>query len=78
MADWSLTARLDEHRLSKNTMGLVCAFGEQERPTAVVPTHLDKTPCFHYKGQQLTVALAFEEQFAAPLMRSASSILSPH
>src|SRR6185503_11118736 len=26
--DWSPTARLDEHRLSDNTMGLVCAFGE--------------------------------------------------
>jgi hypothetical protein len=27
--DRSLTARLDEHRLSKNTIGPVCAFGEQ-------------------------------------------------
>jgi hypothetical protein len=35
-ADWSLTARLDEHRLSNNTIDLVCAFGEHERPTALV------------------------------------------
>lgn len=39
-ADWSLAARLDEHRLSKNTMGLVRAFGEQERPTALVALQL--------------------------------------
>ena len=32
----SLTARLDEHRLSEDTIGLVCAFGEQERSTALV------------------------------------------
>ena len=35
-ADWSLTASLDEHRLSRNTIDLVCAFGEQERPTALM------------------------------------------
>src|SRR5262245_55426195 len=33
-ADWSPTARFDEHRLSKNTIDLVCALGEQRRPTA--------------------------------------------
>src|SRR5687768_16743977 len=32
-ADWPLTARFDEHRLSDNTRGLVCALGEQERST---------------------------------------------
>src|SRR6188768_1174573 len=36
-ADWSPTARLDEHRLSANTIDLVCAFGEQRRPTALAP-----------------------------------------
>ena len=36
-ADWAPTARLDEHRLSRNTMDLVCAFGEQRRPTALTP-----------------------------------------
>ncbi|HEU4505680.1 MAG TPA: hypothetical protein VFR79_12660, partial [Nitrospira sp.] len=30
----SPSARLDEHRLSKNTMDLVCAFGEQRRSTS--------------------------------------------
>ncbi len=39
-ADSSPTARFDEHRLSKNTMGLVCAFGEQERPTVLVALRL--------------------------------------
>ena len=33
-ADWPLTARFDEHRLSNSTMDLVCASGEHERPTA--------------------------------------------
>jgi hypothetical protein len=33
-ADWPPTARFDEHRLSKDTIDLVCASGEQERPTA--------------------------------------------
>src|SRR5262245_16534954 len=32
-ADWSPTARFDEHRLSTNTIDLVCALGEQRRPT---------------------------------------------
>src|SRR6185503_5489802 len=36
-ADWSPTARLDEHRLSANTIDLACAFGEQRRPTALAP-----------------------------------------
>jgi hypothetical protein len=31
------TARLDEHRLAENTIGPVCAFGEQRRPTALMP-----------------------------------------
>ena len=39
-ADWSLTARLDEHRRSGNSIGLVCALGEQERPTALVSTRI--------------------------------------
>jgi hypothetical protein len=34
-AAWSPTARLDEHRLSKNTIDLVYAFGDQGRPTAL-------------------------------------------
>ena len=32
------TARFDEHRLSKNTMGLVCALGEQ-RKLPSLPIH---------------------------------------
>ena len=32
-ADWSPTARLDEHRLPRNTMDLVCAFREHKRLT---------------------------------------------
>jgi hypothetical protein len=44
----------------------------------IATPHLDKTRCFHYKSQQFTVALALEEQFAAPLMRSASGTFSPH
>ena len=36
------TARFDEHRLSKNTMGLVCALGEQRK--------LPRLP-IHYFGE---------------------------
>ena len=38
MADSSPTARFDEHRHPKNTIGLVCALGEQGRRTAAIPT----------------------------------------
>ena len=38
MADSSPTARFDEHRHPKNTIGLVCALGEQGRRTATIPT----------------------------------------
>ena len=34
----SKRARLDEHRLCNNTIGLVCAFGEQRRSTALTPS----------------------------------------
>ena len=36
-ADWSPTARFNEHRHPENTIGLVCALGEQRRPTASPP-----------------------------------------
>ena len=39
-ADWPLTARLDERRLSSHTMDLVRAFGEQGRPTALASSTL--------------------------------------
>jgi hypothetical protein len=44
--DWSPTARLDEHRLSENTMDLVCAFGEQRRPTGWPPQLTDPNSNF--------------------------------
>jgi hypothetical protein len=37
VVDSSPTVRLDEHRLSENTIGLVCAFGEQGRRTTTIP-----------------------------------------
>ena len=33
--DWSPTARFDEHRHPENSIGLVCALGEQRRPTGL-------------------------------------------
>jgi hypothetical protein len=33
-ADWSPTARFNERRHPENSIGLVCALGEQRRPTA--------------------------------------------
>jgi hypothetical protein len=37
---------LDEHRLSENTMDLVCAFGEQRRPTGWPPQLTDPNSNF--------------------------------
>jgi hypothetical protein len=42
-ARWLPTARLDEHRLSKNTIDLVCAFGEQ-RKLPSLPIHYFAEP----------------------------------
>jgi len=45
------TARLDEHRLSKNTMDLVCAFGEQRK--------LPSPPIYHLRSQAATEPCGF-------------------
>ena len=50
-ARWLPTARFDEHRLSKNTMGLACALGEQ-RKLPSLPIHFLRSraatgPCGH-------------------------------
>src|SRR6478752_887388 len=50
-ARWLPTARFDEHRLSKNTMGLACALGEQRK--------LPSPPILYFAEPSSTGAVRF-------------------